>query len=58
MEVTSNHIDAMGLGHVPDTAEGDNGEEISRRVDKFGAPVSQSESVLIFRSKLLLTFLA
>ena len=43
MEVTSNHLDVLGIGHAPESVGGDAGEEISKRSDKFGAPVSQSE---------------
>lgn len=43
MEVTSNHLDVLGIGNAPDAVGGDSGEEISKRGEKFGVPVSQSE---------------
>ena len=43
MELTSNHLDVLPVGHMGNNIDMEGGEETGKRGEKFGAPVSQSE---------------
>jgi DNA-directed RNA polymerase II subunit RPB3 len=44
MEVTSNHLDIVVPGWSQDQTEGDAGDELTKRGERFGQPVGKSAS--------------